>query len=410
MPFSHSISASPWWVRPGLEYRGGRLCFGGRAVAELVQGAATPLYLYDGTRVRNNLRRLRAALAGAGLRHRIFYAMKANRHAALLRALRRLGECGVDTCSPAEVARARAAGFAAGAISFTGTSLSDADLGRLARHEGIILNLDSLHDIARVGRLMPGRRVGLRINPGLGLGYRRNGLLRYAGGRGTKFGIHREQFPAALRALRTAGLGLDGLHFHTGCGYLTPQLPVFDRILRACRWFIDRAPPLRYVNVGGGLGIPLVPGDRPLDLARWSAMLARHFGRDPFEVWCEPGDYLVKDAGLLVLEVNTVERKGRTLYAGVNGGFSIHLEPAFYHLPLWPVPVRRARPGGRSRPTTIAGNINEALDLLHVDAPLPPLANGDLLAFLNAGGYGAAMASHHCLRGSFRERFLAPGS
>jgi diaminopimelate decarboxylase len=392
----------------GLGYHEGKLHLGAFEVAAQARAIGTPLYLYDAARVRDNLSRLRGALAARGVRHRVFYAMKSNRHAPLLGWLRRLGHCGIDTCSPAEVAHARAAGFAATTISFTGTSLSDADLTALLAHDGLILNLDSLHDIARVSRLARGLRVGLRINPGLGIGYRRNGLLRYAGGRGTKFGVHREQFPAALRAVRAAGLVLDGLHLHSGSGYLTPQLPVLDQIFSACRWFIDRAPALRYVNVGGGLGIPLVAADRPLDLEKWGALVARHFGGAPFEVWCEPGDYLVKDAGVLVLEVNTVERKGPTLYAGVNGGFNIHLEPAFYQLPLVPVPCQQPAARVRLRPTTIAGNINEALDVLHVDAPLPPLANGDLLAFLNAGGYGAAMASNHCMRGVFHEHLLLP--
>ncbi|MCX6934511.1 MAG: diaminopimelate decarboxylase, partial [Verrucomicrobia bacterium] len=109
---------------------------------------------------------------------------------------------------------------------------------------------------------------------------------------------------------------------------------------------------------------------------------------------------------LLLLEVNTVERKGSTLYAGVNGGFQLHIEPAFYQLPLVPVPVKAAGARARLRPTTIAGHINEALDLLHRDALLPPLVNGDLLAFLNAGGYGASMASNHCMRGAFNEHLL----
>lgn len=384
----------------------GSLSLGGHNLAELARREGTPLYVYDGARVRANLARLRTALADAGLRSRIFYAMKSNRHPALLADLRQTGGCGIDTCSPAEVRRARSAGFPAADISFTGTSLSDRDLAALVAEPGLIINADSQHDLARLARLQPGRRIGLRINPGLGIGYRRNELLRYAGGRGTKFGLHREQFAAALRLARRAGLMVEGLHFHTGCGFLTPQLPVLDRIFTACQWFIRQVPDLRYVNVGGGLGIPLVPSDRPLDLTAWTRVLVRHFGALGCEVWCEPGDYLVKDAGVLVLEVNTVETKGRTHYAGVDGGFSIHLEPAFYQLPLWPVPVRRPSPRARRRPTTIAGNINEALDLLHRDAPLPPLTNGDRLAFLNAGGYGAAMASNHCLRGTFAEVYL----
>lgn len=402
-----SRSRGPWWSRPGLGYEHGELHFAGQAVAALARLHRTPLYLYDAARVTENLDRVRAALAARALPFRVFYAMKSNRHPPLLRALRRLDACGLDTCSPAEVARARACGFAAENISFTGTSLSDADLDALLRHEGLVLNLDSLHDIARVGALAPGRRIGLRINPGLGIGYRRNRLLRYAGGRGTKFGIHREQFPAALRLARRHGLVVEGIHFHTGCGYLTPQLPVLAEIFSACQPFVAQVSRLRYVNLGGGLGIPLVPSDRPLNLSAWSALVAQQFGGRGFEIWCEPGDYLVKDAGLLLLEVNTVERKGRTLYAGVNGGFQLHIEPAFYQLPLVPVPVHAPGPRTRLRPTTIAGHINEALDILHRDAHLPPLANGDLLAFLNAGGYGAAMASNHCMRGAFHELLLS---
>lgn len=399
----------PWWSRSSLRFRRRQLCIAGRRLADLAAAHGTPLYVYDGARVLENLERLRASLRATNLPFRVLYAMKSNRHPPLLRLLHRAGACGIDACSPAEVDRARDCGFDMADISFTGTSLSDADLRQLLTHDRLILNLDSMHDILRVGRLAPGRHIGLRINPGLGIGYRRNSLLRYAGGGGTKFGIYLDQFPAALRAARDAGLIVEGLHFHTGCGYLTPQLGVLDRIFTACSKFITPALPLRYVNIGGGLGVPLVEDDHPLDLAAWSRLVARHFGDGSFEVWCEPGDYLVKDSGVLVLEVNTVERKGGKLYAGVNGGFQLHIEPAFYQLPLVPVPCQAPDARARLQPTTIAGQINEAIDLLHVDAPLPPLANGDLLAFLNAGGYGASMASHHCLRGQFSELLLEPG-
>ncbi len=364
----------------------------------------TPLYAYHAPRVGANLARLRAALAGTGLRTRVFYAMKSNRFPPLLRFLRSSGGCGVDVCSPAELLRARRCGFAERAISYTGTAMSEADARCLARHPGVHVNCDSLASLRRLARLSPGRSVGLRINPGIGLGYRRNRQLRYAGRTTTKFGIYREQFAAALDLAARSGLRVTGLHFHAGCGFLTPQLPALDQVLAAARDFIRQVPGLRYVNVGGGLGIPLVAGDAPLDLAAWGRLLARHFRRDKFEVWLEPGDYLAKDAGVLLLEVNTVERKQRTLFVGVNGGFNLHPEPAFYRLPLEAVPCRRS-PAPRRR-VTIAGNINEALDLLGEGVSLPLPREGDLLAFLNAGGYGAAMSSNHCMRGAFREVLL----
>jgi diaminopimelate decarboxylase len=380
------------------------LHLGRHDLPRLAERRGTPLYAYHAPRVLANLARLRTALGGQGLRSRVLFAMKSNRFPPLLRFLRQHGRCGVDVCSPAELLLARRSGFAEKDISYTGTAMSEADARCLARHPGVQVNCDSLASLRRLARLSPGRRVGLRINPGIGLGYRRNRRLRYSGRGATKFGIYQEQFAAALDLAGRGGLRIVGLHFHAGCGFLTPQLPALDQVLAAARPFLDVLPGLDYVNIGGGLGIPLVAGDRPLDLAAWSRLVARHFRRDPFEIWVEPGDYLAKDAGVLLLEVNTVERKQRTLFVGVNGGFNLHPEPAFYQLPLECVPCR-PRPAPRRR-VTIAGNINEALDLLGEGVVLPLPEEGDLLAFLNAGGYGAAMSSNHCMRGAFGEVLL----
>jgi diaminopimelate decarboxylase len=334
----------------------------------------------------------------------VFYAVKSNRFPPLLRLLRQGGGCGADVCSPAELELALRCGFPPEAVSYTGTSLSEEDARCLARHPRVRLNCDSLASLRRIARLSPGRKIGLRINPGVGLGYRANPRLRYAGGRGTKFGIYREQFAAARRLAADGGLTIAGLHLHAGCGFLTPQLPALERVFAAVRPFLARLPALEYLNLGGGLGIPLVAADRPLDLAAWSELIRRHFGREPFEIWIEPGDYLVKDAGVLLLQANMAERKGRSWFVGVNGGFNLHPEPAFYGLPLEPAPCLRR--GGPVRTFALAGNINEALDLLAERVRLPLPEEGDFLALLNAGGYGAAMSSNHCMRGSFQEVLL----
>jgi diaminopimelate decarboxylase len=330
--------------------------------------------------------------------------MKSNRYPPLLSALAASGGCGVDVCSPDELALARRAGFPERDISYTGTSFSERDAQSLARHPRVHLNCDSLSSLRRIARLSPGREVGLRINPGLGIGYRRNAQLRYAGARATKFGLYREQFGEALALARESGLKIVGLHVHSGCGFLTPQLGTLDRIFSAVRPFLRAVADLRYLNLGGGLGIPLAAGDRPLDLDAWSRLIRRHFGRDTFEIWVEPGDYLVKDAGVLLLQVTQVEIKQRTRFVGLDGGFNLHPEPAFYDLPLEPVPCRPRAGAGQT--VTIAGNINEALDLWAESIALPPLEEGDFLALLNAGGYGASMSSNHCMRGKFVQRLL----
>lgn len=400
--------SSDWWARPGLARDdSGELRLAGRAVAAMARSSGTPVYLYDADRVRRNLARLREAMAGAGLRSRVFYAMKSNRNPSLLTFLRATGGAGIDACSPREVRRAVACGFPEEEISFTAGSLSDRDLDVLALHPGVIVNLDSLSAIERFGRRAPGREIGLRIDPGTGVGYGANDLLAYAGTKPTKFGFSREALPGALDAARRAKLSVVGLHVHAGCGYLTPQLPAFGRVLDELVACLALVPGARRVNVGGGLGIPLVAGDEPLDLAAWASLVAGKLGGFDGELQVEPGDYLVKDSGILVVEVNSVEERRGTLFVGVDAGFNVHLEPAFYRLPLEPVPVRVPPAGAAGEVTvTLAGNINEALDLLAEGVRIPRPEPGDLLALLNAGGYGASMASDHCLRGDFAEILL----
>jgi diaminopimelate decarboxylase len=396
-----------WWARDDLDYVDGRLTFAGRDVAALAQTLEGPLFLYSAGRVAANLARLQAALDGVGAPARVYYAMKANRHVPLLEALARWGNCGIDACSPDEVERALAAGFAARDISFTGTAVSNRDLDRLLAHPELTINCDSVGQIRRIGERAPGRAIGVRVNPERGTGYGGSERLTYAGQSATKFGVYRAQWAQALGTAAAYDLKVTSLHFHVGCGYLTGELDAWDAAVEAGLAFLDDAPDVRTVNVGGGLGLPHREGDHPLELSRWAAILKRRFAGRDLTVAVEPGDYLVKDAGMLVLGVVDVEQKRDTTFVAVDGGFNLAPEPAYYDLPCEPVAcVPRSFDVSAWGPVTIAGNINEALDTWAQDKPMPPLAEGDLIALLNAGGYGAAMSSHHCMRGAFTEMLL----
>jgi diaminopimelate decarboxylase len=403
-----AIASRHWWERPDLAFRDGSLSLGGRDLYELASTLGTPLYVYSRGRVREKLERIHAALEAERIRHRIFYAMKANRYEPLLQHIQSLGLCGADVCSPGEMALATQTGFSEEEISYTGTSVSNADLDAIARHPDVWINCDSLSSLRRLGERCPGRRVGLRINPGLGIGYGVNELLRYSGSKPTKFGIYESQMDEALQIARRFDLSIVGLHVHAGCGYLSPQLAVFDAILDAIGRFSERVGDIDYVNIGGGLGSPLVAADPELDLAQWARSIASRLGHLDAEIWVEPGDFIVKDAGVLLLQVNTVEQKEGVCFIGVDGGFNIHIEPAFYALPMEVVPCRSAALSDESlQRVTVAGNINEALDLWAQDILLPRVAEGDYLALLNGGAYGSSMSSNHCMRGAFSE-YLVP--
>jgi diaminopimelate decarboxylase len=395
-----------WWEREDLHFRDGVLTFAGRKVDDLASQFGTPAFFYNGGRITDNVERLRTALEGAGLadRYRIKYAMKANRFAPLLTHLKGSGLVGIDACSPNEVEHAIGCGFSADEISFTATSLSNRDLERLSRINGLSMNCDSISTIRRWGELGTGRNIGIRVNPALGISRAQNEKLQYSGVNTTKFGIYREQFKEAVAVAKQYGLTIKKIHFHTGCGYLTPQLGIWDAIIDSCLWFVDQLDSVEVVNVGGGLGVPHTADDTPLDLGRWAQILAGHFGKRPQSIEIEPGDFLAKDTGLLLLTINTVEKKMETVFVGVDAGFNLAVEPAVYGLPFHPVPaLRRSGEGGR---VTIVGNINEALDVWYANITMPPLGEGQCLALINAGAYSSAMASNHCLRGEFKEFLL----
>ncbi len=395
-----------WWEREDLHFRDGVLMFAGRRVEDLAAQFGTPAFYYNSRRIVANVERLRSALHGAGLgdRSRIKYAMKANRFAPLLTHLRGTGLVGIDACSPNEVEHAIGCGFSAEDISFTATSLSNRDLARLSRIKGLSMNCDSISTIRRWGELGPGRSIGIRVNPALGISRAQNEKLQYSGINTTKFGIYREQFTEAVAVAKDFGLTIRKIHFHTGCGYLTAQLGIWDSIIESCLWFVDQLETVEVVNVGGGLGVPHVAEDAPLDLNRWAAILAGHFKNRPQVIEIEPGDFLAKDTGILLLTVNTVEKKMETVFVGVDAGFNLAVEPAVYGLPFHPVPALRLP--GDCRNVTIVGNINEALDVWYANITMPPLAEGQTLALINAGAYSSAMASNHCLRGEFKEFLL----
>jgi diaminopimelate decarboxylase len=267
------------------------------------------------------------------------------------------------------------------------------------------VNCDAISTIRRLGRRCPGRTVGIRLNPGLGAGY--NEKLRYAGEKATKFGVYPDRFNEAVATARAAGMTVDTLHFHMGSGYQDDALDVFDRVLEGAAKVLDAHPGIRKLNVGGGLGVRMTESDTAIDPGRWAAIVARHARPRGVRVAVEPGDYLVKDAGILVARVNTVEDKAGTRFVGIDAGLGILNLAAYYRIPYVVAPLV-LRPGARRERVTVSGNINEAIDVLAEDVDVPALEEGDLLALVNVGGYGSAAASNHCMRGSYRE-VLLPG-
>jgi diaminopimelate decarboxylase len=391
------LTAAPWWVRPGLEARDGRLTIAGRDAEALARRHGTPLYVYDRTRFAENALRLRDALDRAGLDHRLRFAMKAHPDPRILEVLRPI--VGIDACSPGEVVRAIECGWAPEDISFTGTNTSERDLDVLLAHP-VHVNLDAVSQVERFGRRAPGRTIGLRINPGAGAGYHAG--LAYSGERPTKFGIFEDRLDEALAAAARHDLTIDTIHFHAGSGWLGKEgLAAFEEALARAAAIAGRlladGHPIAEVNVGGGMGVPARADEPPLDLDAYAAALRGHLGPLGVAVGAEPGDYIAKDAAILLGEVVTVEERAGTRFVGLDLGWNVNSSYFIYKY-AQEIVVCRAADAPRTETVTVAGHINEAGDVFAEDYPMQPVAEGDIVAILNAGGYIEGMSSTHCLR------------
>ena len=400
------MAAAPWWSRPGLEVRDGRLTIAGRDAERLAREHGTPLYAHDLVRVEEQVRSLQRALQQASLRGLVRLALKAQREPELLRFLRALGTpgspgaVGMDVCSPGEIRWALEHGWLPHEISYTGTNCSDRDLDAILE-AGVHLNVDLCTQLERVGRRAPGSTVGIRVNPRIGASFEGGRGTAYSGEWPTKFGVLAEQVPDALEIARHHDLSIDTVHFHTGDGYLNDGLPVFEEAVRRvslmAEQLIDAGCPIREVNTGGGLGVPQSAGQEQLDLAGWADIMARHLGPLDVLVSTEPGDFLVKECAIHLAEVVTVESRDGQLFVGLDTGWNVMCERFIYGA-LLDIVLCRAADHPEANRVVISGNINEGDDLFAQDQPFPEVREGDIVAAIAVGSYNGSMTSPHCLR------------
>jgi diaminopimelate decarboxylase len=396
--------ASPWWSRPGLGTREGRLFVAGRDAEAIAREQGTPVVVYDLVRIEEQARSLVDAFERVGAPFRLRFALKAQREPEVLAFVRGLGAVGIDACSPGEVRHAREHGWSVDEISFTGTNLSATDVDALL-DAGVHVNLDLLSQLERWGRRAPGTSVGIRVNPRAGASWSglpgAEGESLYAKATATKFGVLLEQLDDAIAIAANHELTIDTVHAHVGDGFLTDGLPRFgvaiERVADMTRRVVDAGHEVREVNVGGGLGVPQRSEDETLDVDAYAELLTKHLGPLGVTIACEPGDYLAKESGILLAEVVTLDERDGVWFAGLDAGFNVAPEHFIYGA-LVPIVLCRAADADPTGTYTVAGNINEGNDLWGEDVRLPELAEGDVLALLLVGAYGRSMHIEHCLR------------
>ncbi len=324
---------------------------------------------------------------------RVFYAIKANPHPEILRRVAATGlalEC-VSRPEVEQVLR-EVPSLARDHILFT-PNFAARDEYEFALAAGVWLTLDNLHPLIHWPQLFRDRDVIVRVDPGFGRGHHQH--VRTAGLH-SKFGVPTFELEELERLARAAGARIVGLHAHNGSGIfsVTNWVETAELLTGLARRFAD----VRYINIGGGIGVPEKFSREPVDLAALDAALARVRERHAhLQFWMEPGRYVVAEAGVLLAVVTQLKGKGDVRYVGIATGMNSLIRPALYG--AWHEIVNLTRLGEPASDTcTIVGPICESGDQLGTGRALPPTEEGDVLLIANAGAYGHAMSSHYNLR------------
>ncbi len=378
-----------------FEYKNGELYAEGVPVACLAEELGTPLYVYSHKTLVRHFKVFNEAFADVP--HLICFAMKSNSNIAILRLFSELGG-GLDIVSQGELYRGIKAGVSPKKVVFAGVGKADDEIA-YALEQGILMfNVESEDELRNIdavaGRLGKTAPVAIRVNPDVNPEthpYIATGLKK------SKFGIDIARAMAQYRAAaELPNIDACGLHCHIG-SQITQSSPFAEAAGKAAdlvRALRGEGHDIRYLNVGGGLGITYHDEVPPSPKEYAEAILPVLKDLDVTLV-LEPGRVIAGNAGILVTKVLYGKENEEKRFTIIDAGMNDLIRPSLYHAfqEVWPV-----EEAVRQRPRHVCdlvGPICESGDYLAKDRELPELERDDLLAIMSAGAYGFVMASNY---------------
>lgn len=376
-----------------FNYQNDRLLCEEVPVEEIARETGTPFYLYSHRTLLKHFRVFDSAFAGVP--HIVCFSVKANSNLAILRLFVREGG-GVDLVSGGELYRALKAGADPGKIVYSGVGKREDEI-EFALKAGILMfnvesdqELETINDRAAAMGVRAG--IALRVNPDvdpethphISTGLREN-----------KFGIDVEGSLAVYRrAASLAHLDIKGVSCHIGSQVtkISPFVDALGRLKDLVRRLREEGIAIRYLDLGGGLGIAY---DReqpphPEEYARAIIDASKDLG---CTFIFEPGRVIVGNAGILVTRVLYTKENDGKRFVIVDAGMNDLIRPSLYGSFHQIQPVLRT---SREAVTAdVVGPICESGDFLAKGRTLPAFERGELMAVMSSGAYGFSMSSNY---------------
>lgn len=376
-----------------FQYRDGELFCEEVPLKELSARYGTPLYVYSLATFERHYRVFDEAFSE--LPHLTCYAVKANSNIALLDLIVKWGG-GMDVVSGGELYRAMAAGVEPKKIVYAGVGKRDEEIEEALRTGILMFNVESMDELERIdmvaGRCGQPAPVALRVNPAIDPKthkYIATGLKE------SKFGIEWEKsLDSYRRALGMTNIDVVGIHAHIGSQITEtgPFREAMERLSEVIGQVRGLGAELRYVDIGGGLGITY-DREEPPEPAAFAGELTPFLKEFGCTVITEPGRVLAGNAGVLLTQVLYRKAAGGKRFLVVDAGMNDLMRPSLYGSYHGIRPLREREAVGEA--VDVVGPICESGDFLAKDRPFPPVEQGEYLAVDSAGAYGFAMASNY---------------
>ena len=355
----------------------------------LAERFGTPLYVYHAEKIKEQYERLTSGFSVIDAK--FFFACKALTNINILKYIYSLG-CGIDCSSINEVKLALHAGVPSEKILYTSNGISFEEIEEAVK-SGVHINIDSLSNLEKFGKKYNTYPVGVRLRPNILAG---GNLKISTGHEKSKFGIPIDQIDLLKTIVQENSIKIKTLHIHTGSDI--KDADVFVHGIKVLSELVPHFPDLEVIDLGGGFKVPYEPDDEETDIS-WIAgklkkFLDSHLFKDgkKYQLWFEPGKYLVSECGYLITQVNVIKDNGVQMFAGVNSGLNHLIRPMMYdsyhHI------VNISNPNAEEKVYTVTGYICET-DTFANDRLLHEVREGDHLVFYNAGAYGFEMASNY---------------
>ncbi len=361
----------------------------------LAKEYGTPLYIYDASRIRENVNIIKNSLEKYFDKFHICYAIKSNSNPHLIKImLDTFPEMGGDCSSPGEIYAAELSGIELSNCIYTGNYESKADLSK-ALEKGCNINLDDTTSLDRLKTIGLPERISFRLNPGFGKG---TFSQITTAGRKAKFGIPTEKITDAYQKAINLGIKNFGMQCMVGSGNLDEEhfFDVISAIIKKTKSISSKLGiKFDFISMGGGFGIPYKDNEIPINFDRLFSKLSDIFYKtyknrmDSPALWIEPGKSIIGDTGIILSKVTGVKKSYKN-FIGIDAGMETLMRPALYG-----AYHRIYKIGNHENDKDtfdFTGQICENTDRIAIDRPFPNVNEGDIISIMDVGAYGYSMS------------------